>query len=60
MVKDNKKGYTILFDERMIPYLPHTHLTPQGLVDLDTPYKNPRPSFDSTHCPEIWAMAIND
>jgi hypothetical protein len=42
MVKDNKKGYTILFDERhLIPYLPHTHLTPQGLVDLDTPYKNP-------------------
>jgi len=42
------------------PFIPHVHLTPQGFVYLDDPYKENRPVFDSTFRPEITSMAIND
>ena len=41
LVKDNRKGYTILFDQRLIQFLLHCHVTPQGIVDLHTIHKNP-------------------
>jgi hypothetical protein len=60
MVKDNRKGFTLLFDYRAVLLMLHCHLTPQGLVDLNTPYKNPRPIFDSSFRPYPWCFAIND
>jgi hypothetical protein len=60
MVKDNRKGFTLLFDHRAVLLMLHCHLTPQGLVDLNTPYKNPRPIFDSSFRPYPWCFAIND
>ena len=60
LVKDNKKGYTLLFDPRLIPFLLNCHVTPQGLVDIDTPGKKPRPIFDSSFRPFPWCHAIND
>ena len=60
MVKDNKRGYTLLLDQRAVLLLLHCHLTPQGVVDLNTPYKNPRPIFDSSFRPFVWCNAIND
>ena len=60
MVKASKKGYILVFDERLIPFLLNCHVTPQGLVDLNTLYKNPRPIFDSTFRPYPWCHAIND
>ena len=60
LVKDNKKGYTILFDKRLTQFLLHCHVTPQGIVDLHTIHKNPRPIFDSSFRPFPWCMAIND
>ena len=60
LVKDNKKGYTLLLDERFALFALHCHLTPQGIVDLNTKHKNPRPIFDSSFHPEVWAQAIND
>ncbi len=60
LVKDNKRGYTLLFDERFIPFVLHCHVTPQGIVDLDTINKNPRPIFDSSFRPFPWCSAIND
>lgn len=60
LVKDNKKGYTLLFDPRFIPFLLHCHLTPQGVVDLNTINKNPRPIFDSSFRPFPWCSSIND
>ena len=60
LVKDNKKGYTLIVDKRIVPLLLNCHLTPQGVVDLNTPYKNPRPIFDSSFRPHPWCMAIND
>ena len=60
MVKDNKKGYTLLLDSRILLLLLHCHVTPQGVVDLNTPYKNPRPIFDSSFRPNVDSIAIND
>lgn len=44
----------------LIDFIPHLHLTPQGIIDLDHPYKNPRPIFDSSCRPEPWCSVIND
>ena len=60
MVKDYRKGYTLLFDPRAALLVLHCHLTPQGVVDLNTPHKNPRPIFDSSFRPHPWCFAIND
>jgi hypothetical protein len=60
LVKDNRKGFTLLFDYRAVLLMNHCHLTPQGLVDLNTPYKSPRPIFDSSFRPYPWCFAIND
>ena len=60
MVKDYRKGYTLLFDQRLIPLLLNCHVTPQGVVDVDTPHRKPRPIFDSSFRPAPWCSAIND
>ena len=60
MVKDNKRGFTLLFDPRLVLFLLHCHVTPQGLIDLLSLYKNPRPIFDSSFRPFPWCFAIND
>ena len=60
LVKDNKKSYTILFDEAFAPFVLNGHTTPQGLVDLLSLFKNPRPIFDSSFRPFLWCFAIND
>ena len=60
MVKDNRKGFTLLFDPRSVLLMLDCHVTPQGIVDLNSPYKNPRPIFDSSFRPYPWAHAIND
>ena len=60
MVKDARKGFTLLLDERVILLLLHCHVTPQGIVDLNTLHKNPRPIFDSSFRPHPWCFAIND
>ena len=60
LVKDVKRGYVLVFDQRLIPFVLNCHVTPQGIVDLDTPHKNPRPIFDSTFRPHPACFAIND
>jgi len=60
MVKDSRKGFTLLLDQHGILLMLHCHLTPQGVVDLNTPHKSPRPIFDSSFWPEPWCWAIND
>ncbi|KAG7339164.1 hypothetical protein IV203_020107 [Nitzschia inconspicua] len=59
-VKDAKRGFTLVVDDRLLPFIRDTHLTPIGIVDLDNPWKNDRPVFDSTFRPEPWCFAIND
>ncbi|KAG7367496.1 hypothetical protein IV203_030167 [Nitzschia inconspicua] len=59
-VKDAKRGFTLVVDDRLLPFIRDTHLTPIGIVDLDNPWKSERPVFDSTFRPEPWCFAIND
>ena len=60
LVKDSRKGFTLVLDERVALFMLHCHLTPQGIVDLNTPHKNPRPIFDSSFRPDPWSFSIND
>ena len=60
VLKDNKKGYCITMDHRLIDFILHAHVTPQGLVDLNHPRRNPRPISDCSFHPEPWCHAIND
>jgi len=43
MVKDARKGFSLLLDERATLLMLHSHLTPQGVVDLNNLHKSPRP-----------------
>jgi len=60
MVKDSRKGFTLLLDQCATLLMLHCHLAPQGLVDLNTPHKSPRPIFNSSFRPEPGCWAIND
>ena len=60
MVKDARKGFTLVMDDRVSLFMLHSHLTPQGVVDVDNPPRKPRPIFDSSFRPEPWCWAIND
>jgi hypothetical protein len=60
VIKDCRRGYAISFDMLLLPYIPHTHVTPQGMVDLDKRFKTPRPVFDSTFRATESSFAIND
>ena len=60
VVKDAHKGFTLLLNERAVLLMLHSHLTPQGVVDLNNLCKSRRPIFDSSFWPEPWCWAIND
>ena len=60
MTKDVRRGYNIVMDKRLALLIPHLHVTPMGMVDLDKIYKEPRPIFDSTFRVHPSSMAIND
>ena len=60
MVKDSKRGNVILVDPLVLLFIPNLHLTPQAMVDVDNPWKDERPVFDSSFRPAIWCDAIND
>jgi hypothetical protein len=60
VTKDCRRGYAISIDMLLLPYIPHTHVTPQGVVDLDKRFKTPRPVFDSTFRATESSFAIND
>ena len=60
MSKDVRRGYNIVIDHRLARLIPHLHVTPIGMVDLQKIYKEPRPIFDSTFRPFPSSMAIND
>ena len=60
MVKDSKRGNTILLDPDILNFVPYLHLTPQAMVDIESKWKDERPVFDSSFHPEIWSEGIND
>jgi hypothetical protein len=60
MLKDSKRGNSMLIDKRLTLFIPHLHLTPQGLVGLTDKWKSDRPVFDSTFRPDPFSEGIND
>lgn len=60
LTKDANVDQVLVFDERLVPFILNCHVTPQGLVNIDSPGKKPRCVFDSTFRPTIQAIAIND
>ena len=60
LTKDYNMDQVLVFDQRLIPFLLHCYVTPQGIVTLDSPGKKPRGVFDSSFRPTVWAVAIND
>jgi hypothetical protein len=60
LLKDAKRGYCIIVDQRMARFTLNCHLTPNGLVDVNHPHKNPRPIFDGAFQPEPWCFGINN
>ena len=51
IVKYSNRGYAILFDPRVVTVAHRVHVTPQGVADIDHPYKEPRPVFDAVFDP---------
>jgi hypothetical protein len=60
MSKDVRRGYNIVMSPRLAFLISHLHITPLGMVDLQKPYKEPRPIFDSSFRVVPSSMAIND
>ena len=60
IVKQRKRGLTLIMDPTMIHFALNAHLTPQGLVDIMHPRRKPRPISDCSFRPSPAAYAIND
>jgi hypothetical protein len=60
MRKDAQRGYNIHMDVDLVQFIPHLHLTPQGIANLEDPFKKDRPFFDSSFRPHLESFAIND
>ena len=60
IVKQSKRGLTLIMDPNLIHFALNAHLSPQGLVDVLHPRRKPRPISDSSFRPNPSAMAIND
>ena len=60
VVKQSKRGLTLIMDPALVHFTHNTHLTPQGLVDVLHHRRKPRPVSDSSFRPWSGAHAIND
>ena len=60
LAKDFRKGYVVMMDQRLLDCVPHLHVTPIGIAELDNPDRKERFVFDSSFRPNIRCLAIND
>ena len=60
IVKQSKRGLTLIMDPQLIHFALNVHLSPQGLVDIVHKRRKPRPLSDSSFRPFPGAFAIND
>ena len=60
IIKQSKRGLTLIMDPALVYFTLNTHLTPQGLVDILHHRRKPRPVSDSSF--RVWpgACGIND
>ena len=57
MAKEARNDFVLTLDPALIDFVPNAHVTPLGVVNVDT---KPRCVFDSTMRPEKWCSGIND
>jgi hypothetical protein len=60
IMKQSKRGLTLIMDPDLMHFTLNTHLTPQGLVDILHYRRKPRPVSDSSFRPWSGVHAIND
>lgn len=60
LIKEQKKGWCIVLDKRVLPFLLNAHLTPIGLINVGHAFKKLRLIWDASFRPEAWCNAIND
>jgi hypothetical protein len=60
LLKDVKRGCTLMLDPILLDFLENTKTTPHGIVNVNHPYKNPRTVCDASFRPFYWCHAIND
>jgi hypothetical protein len=60
IIKQSKRGLTLMMDPALVHFTLNTHLTPQGLIDIIHHRRKPRPISDSSFRPWPGAHAIND
>jgi hypothetical protein len=60
LVKEQKKGYCVPLDKRILPFILHSHLMPISIINIGHPYKKARLIHDASFRPEPWAVATND
>ena len=60
LLNDDKRGYCLIFDQRLAPFVLNAHFMPNGLVNPTHPTKEPCQIFDSSFCPTPAGYAIND
>jgi hypothetical protein len=57
MAKEARNDFVLTLEPTLIDFIPNAHLTPIGVVNVDTKL---RVVFDSTMRPEKWCSGIND
>jgi hypothetical protein len=60
LLKDVKRGCSLMLDPLLLDFLENTKTTPHGIVNIGHPYKNLRLVCDSSFRPHYWCFAIND
>jgi len=60
IIKQSKRGLTLIMDPELIHFTLNAHLSPQGLVDVLHTRRKPRPLSDSSFRTWPGAFAIND
>jgi hypothetical protein len=60
IIKQSKRGLTLIMDPNLIHFTLNAHLSPQGLVDVMHERRKPRPLSDSSFRPWPGASGIND
>ena len=59
IIKDYKRGNTVLFDIRCFAFVPNCHLTPQAIANLDDRWKDARHISDSSFLEHPKSETIN-
>jgi hypothetical protein len=61
LLKDHRRGNTLLVDQRLFAYIPNSHISPQqGLADLFDAWKEAGHISDCSHRVHPESMSIND